>query len=161
MRLPVRYIAECMDDWKVPYLRAYTGDEFSRRLADYGFVAPTMLSRGIGYDTSERRTLFPQDQPWLGEGDLHYLAKKSASSVRNGAPLFDRTLTQGNYSLGVIAPFGPLVEQLAAAVSGDPALAIIACTCIQRELRDTLTKVGALDVRGFADGLAKTIERLK
>lgn len=161
MRLPVRYIGEYMDDWKVPYLRAYTAEEFSRRLANFGFLDPTPLSRGVGYDTSERRTMFPQDAPWLGEGDLRYLAKKGSSSVRSGKPLFDRTLTHGNYSQEVISLFGPLVEQLVGRTMGNPALAIIACSYIQRELRDALSMDGRFDVTNFAHTLGSTLKKLQ
>jgi ubiquinone/menaquinone biosynthesis C-methylase UbiE len=161
MRLPVRYIGEYMDDWKVPYLRAYTAEEFSRRLTNFGFSAPTPLSRGVGYDTSERRTLFPQDKPWLGEGDLRYLAKKCSRSIHSGTSLYDRTLPHGNYSQEVISLFGPLVEQLAARTSGNSALAIIACSYIQRELRDALSMDGVLDIAGFADIFGKTLTKLK
>lgn len=161
MRLPVRYIGEYMDDWKVPYLRAYTADEFSNRLADFGFSIPVPLRRGVEFDTSERNTLYPQDASWLGEGDLRYLATKKAASTYSGNRLFERTLSHGNYSPEVISRFEPLVKKLAALVSGNPVSAIIACSYIQRDLRDILSKKGQLDIDGFAEAFGNTLRKLE
>lgn len=72
------HIAEYIDDWKAPYLRAYTNLDFSTRLRSLGFDADAPLPYGTTYDTSERKTRFSNEADLIGEGDLRYLIEKKA-----------------------------------------------------------------------------------
>ena len=53
--MPVRRIAEWIDDWFVPVLQRYTVDDVRRRLEELGFAGATALAQGTHYDTSQRR----------------------------------------------------------------------------------------------------------
>lgn len=145
--LPVRYVSEYMDDWKVPYLRTYTEAEFTARLSDAGYGECRPLSRGVTYDTSERRTLYPQDRPWYGEGDLRYLVVKRHCRRLQGKALGKSGLDDdGRHAPEVIARFAPLMSRLGTLAAGNPVLAVLACARLQRIVRDVLSVPGALDV---------------
>jgi ubiquinone/menaquinone biosynthesis C-methylase UbiE len=161
MRLPVRYIGEYMDDWKVPYLRAYTSKEFTQRLRSLGYIDPRLLARGVAYDTSERRTVYPEDAPWYGDGDLRYLLTKGALPAEHAGALGESGLTIADrYAREVTERFGPLTHSLRQLASGNAALGILACASIQRDLRDTLSRPGRLDVPGFEARYRSVLEQL-
>lgn len=162
MRLSVRYIGEYMDDWKVPYLRAYSSAEFSARLHDFGFSNPAPLLRGVEYDTSERRTLYPQDIPWLGDGDLRYLITKERTDCHDGAKLGESPLSNPDYYASEVAEcFGPLVSELKLLVTENNVLAVVVCANLQRELRDTMSRKGTLDVAGFKARFSEVLQQLR
>ena len=72
------YIAEYIDDWKTPYLRAYTCADFETRLEALGYHQPSRLFYGMDYDTNDRLSNFSNDRKYLGEGDLRYLLRKKS-----------------------------------------------------------------------------------
>jgi ubiquinone/menaquinone biosynthesis C-methylase UbiE len=159
--LSARYIGEYMDDWKVPYLRAYTAEEFGDRLREVGFVDPTPLARGVAYDTSERRTLYPNDSGWYGEGDLRYLTTKEQTTSSGAATLCGSGLDlDERYAVEVVERFSPLTQSLREATRGNPALAVLACARIQRELRDMLTQPGPLNIEQFESAFGVILNQL-
>ena len=153
-----RYVAEYLDDWKVPYLRTYTDADFTTRLADFGFDAPAPLPYGVSYDTSHRRTLFPDDAVWLGDGDLRYLITKTENRPQTGTPLND-----GEY--GSVAPFAreitdrfaPQFDALAKATAQNPLLALATCAKIQFALREILSREGPFAIDDFEAVLTEAI----
>jgi ubiquinone/menaquinone biosynthesis C-methylase UbiE len=161
MGLSARYIGEYMDDWKVPYLRAYTDNEFTSRLRELGYVEPKPLLRGVSYDTSERRTVYPDDLPWYGEGDLRYFLTKgkerqpadTAALVGGGIEIEER------YSADVLRRFSPLTQSLTDIAQRNPVIGVLACARIQRVLRDTMTRSGRLDVMEFESEFRSIIQQ--
>jgi ubiquinone/menaquinone biosynthesis C-methylase UbiE len=161
-RLPVRYVGEYMDDWKVPYLRTYTAAEFSNRLRDLGYSSPKPLPRGVTYDTSERRTAFPEDAPWYGEGDLRYLLTKGPTRPNHASVLGNNSLAiMDRYAPEVTERFRPLTRSLQDLASRNLVLGALACASIQRYLRDTLSKPGPLDLVDFEHGCKSVMEQLR
>jgi len=77
--LPTGRIAEMLDDWKAPYLRAYTNQLFTAALQELG-CASSRLMRGMDYDTSEqlRRGSSPE---MLGNGDLRYMVTRKSKDL--------------------------------------------------------------------------------
>lgn len=80
------YIAEYIDDWNTPYLRTYTDNDFKNALETLGFHTPFRLMYGMDYDTSHRLACFPEDNRYLGEGDLRYFVEKK-EHITNNRPL--------------------------------------------------------------------------
>lgn len=150
MRLEARYVAEYIDDWTVPYIRTYSAQTFSRRLEDAGFVDTNPLRYGVGYDTSHRRSLFPEDSVWMGEGDLRFLLTKTSGpkTVR------DRLRPEPEdfdvpFDPVIVEKFKPLFDAFGQAVKDDIVLAVVTSANIQRNLRDLLSKEGRFDVEEF------------
>lgn len=81
LQTPTPFLAEYMDDWKAPYLRTYSNQDFSSRLAELGFENTNPLPFGTDYDTSHRVNLYPNDRIFLGEGDLRYLVTKQTDPL--------------------------------------------------------------------------------
>jgi ubiquinone/menaquinone biosynthesis C-methylase UbiE len=158
MRLEARYVAEYIDDWTVPYLRTYAADQFSRRLAELGFSDTGPLAYGVAYDTSHRRTLYPDDAPWLGEGDLRFLVTKTGEATAGGTPLPSEPEAMGKpFDERVVARFGPLLDRFERAVGDDLALAVITAANIQRSLRDILTRDGPFALDEFEASAVEAI----
>jgi len=151
MSVEVRYIGEYMDDWKVPYLRSYTDLDFSTRLREVGFGDITRLWRGVSYDTSERLLRFPNDRPWLGEGDLRYLLTKTGIvGVPDGRPLSsDEHGSKPDFDRAIAEKFdGPLCD-LESAIGSNVILAVLVASNLQRRLRDMMSEDRPFDVDGY------------
>jgi ubiquinone/menaquinone biosynthesis C-methylase UbiE len=86
---PVRRIAECIDDWYVPFLHCYTDADVSHRLGEFGFADARRLMRGETHDSSQRiLTGDAAEAGWMGEGDLRYWAEKTFHpESKDGVPL--------------------------------------------------------------------------
>lgn len=159
-----RYIAEYLDDWKVPYLRTYTDSDFGGRMAALGFERTGTLPYGVSYDTSHRKSTFPTDADWVGEGDLRYLATK----VERGSPASGSPISDGEYGSEYIFPvaiserFGKLFDDLESGLKtvaiGDgnaySMIAIAACARIQQTLRSLMTESRSFPV----DDVAKCVQ---
>ena len=158
MRYPVRYVAEYVDFWKVPFMRTYTADDFGARLEELGFDATEPLPYGVSYDTNHRRTLYPDDAVWLGDGDLRYLATK-VSNPRGDS----HRISNSEYGSAVefheeiVDRFGPLLDELEGVVSGQPLLAIASCANIQRAMREINSAEGPLGVEKLESTVREVI----
>ncbi|MBI4366478.1 MAG: class I SAM-dependent methyltransferase [Deltaproteobacteria bacterium] len=142
-----RYVAEYLDDWKVPYLRTYTDADFGTRLADMGFDRSAPLPRGVAYDTSERRTRYPTDAHWMGEGDLRYHLTKVGGGSKNGTPLSAAEYgSDVEFDPRILQRFVSRFDRLQHAVSGDPIASLAACGRIQYRLRELMSQEGPLDL---------------
>jgi hypothetical protein len=147
-RYPVRYVAEYIDDWKVPYLRAYTRADLGSRLDELGFQNTTPLPFGFDYDTSHRRNTNPADAIWMGDGDLRYLLVKVKPPSGDTRPL-----NSGEYGSDVaFAPelegrFGSAFAELKELLDGHPLMTVMVCAHIQRDFREVLSRPGGLDLR--------------
>lgn len=152
-----RYVAEYLDDWKVPYLRTYTDADFGGRMRELGFADAKVLPHGVTYDTSERRTRFPDDVHWIGEGDLRYLARKSASPVSGGNPLSASEYGSAvEFDPRIPARFGARFDRLEHAVAGDAVASLAACARIQFRLRELMSAEGPVDY----DAWERTIDEV-
>ncbi len=154
-----RYVAEYLDDWKVPYLRTYTDTDFGGRMAELGFERMPPLPRGVTYDTSERRTRYPQDEHWLGEGDLRYLAVKRGSKQASRKPLSDSEYgSVVNFDPRIPARFAPRFDRLERAVAGDAVMALAACARIQFRLRELMSMDGPLDLESWEATIDEVVD---
>jgi SAM-dependent methyltransferase len=157
-RYPVRYVAEYIDDWKVPYLRAYTQDDMGGRLDELGFENTVPLPFGVDYDTSHRRNSSPTDAVWMGDGDLRYLLVKARASSGN-----TRSLKGGEYgSDAAFAPelevrFGSAFAELEELLAGHPVTTVLACAYIQRDFRDILSRPGRFEPRAVDESIAQVL----
>jgi ubiquinone/menaquinone biosynthesis C-methylase UbiE len=77
---PTGCIAEFIDDWYVPNLKRYAREDVENRLEELGFPEPKYLKEGMTYDTSARRG-DPQENAWMGVGDLRYWATKNSRAT--------------------------------------------------------------------------------
>jgi ubiquinone/menaquinone biosynthesis C-methylase UbiE len=151
MNVEVRYIGEYMDDWKVPYLRSYTNSDFSKRLREVGFGTVNRLWRGVSYDTSERLERFPNDRPWLGEGDLRYLLTKTGvASVADGRPLSDDEFgSKPDFDRAIARNFDEPLRDLEAAIGSNVILGVLVASNLQRRLRDIMSEDKPIDVVNY------------
>jgi len=77
--VPIRRIAEWIDDWFVPVLQRYTLEDVRRRLVELGFEDAQPLPRGTVYDTSERRVeASPDEVELMGDGDVRFWCQKTS-----------------------------------------------------------------------------------
>ncbi len=158
MRLDARYIAEYVDDWTVPYLRTFSMEAFSKRLLDAGFSGTEPLRFGVGYDTSHRRNLFPEDAVWMGDGDLRFLLTKTGSMVESTVRLSANPESVGKpFDPIIIERFAPLFDEYERAVGKSVLLAVVTSATIQRTLRDILDREGRFALDEFYDTTARTI----
>lgn len=159
-----RYVAEYLDDWKVPYLRTYTDEDFGGRMESLGFAKGRPLPYGVSYDTSHRKSIFPADVNWLGEGDLRYMAVKE----RRGDPTSGRAISDSEYgsdytyAASIIDRFGKLFDDLGSQLvlagggAADPTMTIAACARIQMTLRNLMTENRAFPVNDVAQCIEET-----
>jgi len=90
MEMPIRRIAECIDDWFAGYLRRYTQTDVENRLKELGFSNTERLMYGTIYDTSQRRQGAKSIEIQLmGEGDLRYFCRKTRDPSGNNYTLPD------------------------------------------------------------------------
>ena len=158
MRYPVRFIGEYIDDWKAPYLRTYTADDFGSRLKELGFDNTDPLPYGVAYDTSHRRTLYPEDADWLGEGDLRYFLTKLRKAGANQHIISESEHgSTAAFSQTVADRFAPHFDALVDAVKDNPISAIASCAKIQRAMYDIFNSEGRLDVEEYEAVVRDTI----
>ena len=83
MDMPVRRIAEWIDDWFTGYLPRYTRRDVTIRLDELGFTDTRPLDHGVTYDTSQRRLdASAREQALMGDGDVrHFCRKVSVASA--------------------------------------------------------------------------------
>jgi SAM-dependent methyltransferase len=151
-RYPVRYVAEYIDDWKVPYLRTYTRDDLGARLDELGFENTTPLPFGLDYDTSHRRNTNPADAIWTGDGDLRYLLVKVQPSSGDTRPL--KSSEYGSdvaFAPELEARFGNAFAELKDLLDGRPFMTVMACAHIQCDFREVLSRQGGLDLRAVEE----------
>ena len=161
MRYPVRYVAEYMDDWKVPYLRTYTIADLGDRLIEL-CLDGQLLKYGVDYDTSHRRTLFPRDIPWLGEGDLRYVLTKTGQSQGETKRLDDGEYGSAlHFDAAIEARFGDLLDEIATLTSNDSTLILAACAHIQKDLRDIMTRPGELNLPAIEASVRNVLTLLR
>ena len=153
MRYPVDRVAEFLDDWKVAYLRTYTAHAVSSALSGLGFATPRPLPFGMPYDTSERRARYPGDAPWLGEGDLRYLATKEHHST---APVALPSAPAEAFAPAIAARFDDVFAGIERATANATAR-LAAAAHLQYELRAIMSREGPLDVAAFAH-VARDVE---
>lgn len=154
MRYPVRYVAEFIDDWKVPYLRAYTHADFGGKLETLGYEPNKPLERGVVYDTSEKRTTYPHTIDWMGEGDLRYFLTKISEPQET-----DHSISNSEYGsdvpfhANIINRFKPLFDDVIGDSSTSPLVTLARCAYVHKGLRDLLSEEGELDLDAFENVL--------
>ena len=80
--VPVRRIAEWIDDWFVPVLQRYTVEDVRRRLEELGFSGATALAQGTHYDTSQRRIgASDQEIELMGDGDVRFWSREDRPAL--------------------------------------------------------------------------------
>lgn len=90
MGVPVRRIAEWIDDWFTGYLRRYKVVDVTQRLNELGYDQTQTLQRGTVYDTSQRRVQASETElALMGEGDIRYFCRKVSSPLGNHFQLPD------------------------------------------------------------------------
>jgi len=143
MGLDTRYIAEYIDDWKVPYLRTYDPEIVNRALVELGYLNPIRLMQGYAYDTCDRLFRYPEDACWFGSGDLRYLVtKETETNPPPGALSFLDDPGEPAWSDEVTEMFEPLVKRLAFSVQKNRTIGLMGCARVQRELRDLMSQAG-------------------
>lgn len=156
--LTPRYIGEYMDNWTVPYLRAYRHQDFGARLRSLGFEGAEPLQAGVSYDTNVRLHQYPQDRPWMGEGDLRYFMVKGGKGDPDAAPLPETFVDESMvFDPAILDMFGPLFDDYDRLVREDPQLAVTVSANIQRRLRDLMTQEGAFPVEAFRDHVTEML----
>jgi ubiquinone/menaquinone biosynthesis C-methylase UbiE len=166
--VPVRRIAEWIDDWFVPVLQRYTLEDTRVRLVELGFPDARPLPRGTGYDTSERRVEASQEEVELmGDGDVRFWAQKTAApSGTDEHQLPDAPDGKGSHwtdgpAVTAIDPHLAKVrealEQLEAARGSEAgAYRIMTCGLVHSATRTMLETEGPFDV----PALSRRLERI-
>ena len=160
---PVRFIAEYVDDWKTPFLRAYRQETLERKLQDLGFQDVKRLWGGMPYDTCARIIGHPQDRPFLGEGDLRYLAVRGSLGSGGRESLSANHIDETpEIEKQVKEVFGSDLRELMDVARSRKAAAIVACARLQLYLRQSvLSTRDAMDVDALSNYLKETIRLLR
>jgi ubiquinone/menaquinone biosynthesis C-methylase UbiE len=156
MRYSPRYIAEYLDDWKVAYLRTYTGREMVANLMALGFDTPRRLPFGMSYDTCQRRENHRSEASWVGEGDLRYLVAKTRHIDDVKSELV--AASTDDFSPEIKNMFGATFLEIERAVIGRPMMMIAAAASLQYRLREIMSDEGPLDITGFAAAAAEVLQ---
>ena len=156
--VPVRRIAEWIDDWFVPVLQRYTVDDVRRRLEELGFAGATALAQGTHYDTSQRRIGASDEEiALMGDGDVRFWCEKTQRpSGADDARLPDAPDGKGSFwedgpAVTAIDPdlarIRTALEQLET-VRGDGARAfrVMVCGRVHTETRARLEAEGPFDM---------------
>ena len=142
-----RYIAEYMDDWKVPYIRAYTDLEMRKALSAVGLKPAVRLYWGEPYDTCLRPRIHPSESDLWGEGDLRYFVVKSEST--DSEIELDKNLdTNETIVSGDNSIYGEYLQtvrnKLLTLEKRRDQVGFLAK--VQRQLRDTMSEATAVDL---------------
>ena len=171
MGMPVRRIAEWIDDWFVPYLRTYTADDVTSRLAELGHQHTDPLAYGMGYDTSQRKVgADATEQELMGEGDLRFFCVKAGPSSGHQSPLPDPPGGHGSayQDAPCVARADKPLRRIAAALTAlethadtDPqAYRVLVCRLVHERVRGLLETDGPLDLPAYIDYLSRLADLL-
>jgi SAM-dependent methyltransferase len=156
--VPVRRIAEWIDDWFVPVLQRYTARDVRNRLVELGFTGATPLAHGTHYDTSQRRLgASAREVELMGDGDVRFWCQKTERpSGSDSARLPDAPDGKGSFweDGPAVKQIEPELERLTAALErveaarSDSARAfrIIVCGRVHAETRAGLEADGPFDL---------------
>jgi len=156
--VPVRRIAEWIDDWFVPVLQRYTVEDVRRRLVELGFAQAGALTQGTHYDTSQRRVgASEQEIELMGDGDVRFWCQKTDRPAgTDDARLPDAPDGNGSFwedgpAVKRIDPelerLRTVLERLEAARSDSArAFRIMVCGRVHTETRARLEAEGPFDV---------------
>lgn len=148
--VPVRRIAEWIDDWFVPVLQRYTLEDVRLRLEDLGFEGAQPLAKGTHYDTSERRIdASPEEVELMGDGDVRFWSQKTSAPKSDDNPLPDAPDGKGSFwtdGPAVTQIDAPLARVRAAVEKLEPAYRIMVCGLIHTQTRTLLETEGPFDV---------------
>ncbi len=156
--VPVRRIAEWIDDWFVPVLQRYTVEDVRKRLVELGFTGATALAHGTHYDTSQRRIgASVREVELMGDGDVRFWCQKTERPLgSDSASLPDAPDGKGSFweDGPAVKQVEPELERLTAALDrleaarSDTARAfrIMVCGRVHAETRARLEAEGPFDV---------------
>jgi ubiquinone/menaquinone biosynthesis C-methylase UbiE len=164
MSVPVRRIAEWIDDWFSPYLRRYTVQDVRDRLRELGFADAEALPGGTNYDTSQRLVgADAQEAELMGDGDVRFFAAKTQEPSGNERQLPDPPGGKGSpYEDGPtvtafaepLARIAAALEQVEARHGNDGGLHRVAvCGAVHSKVRSLLETDAAFDTAAFAEHL--------
>jgi len=161
MEMPIRRIAEWIDDWFAGYLRRYTNEDVENRLKELGFVNTDRLKFGTLYDTSQRRQGAGSDEMYLmGEGDLRYFCQKTRSSIGNKFLLPDgkgSLYTDSDLVTQFAAPLEQLSKNLARLEKKRgheiSTYKIMVCRSVHSKVRSLLETEGPFDMNALYNHL--------
>lgn len=168
--VPVRRIAEWIDDWFVPVLQRYTVDDVRRRLEELGFSGATALAQGTHYDTSQRRIgASDQEIELMGDGDVRFWSEKTdRPSGSDEAKLPDAPDSKGSFWTDgpAVTQIDPDLQRTRAALErletarGDAARAfrVMVCGRVHTETRARLEADGPFDVERLRARLQEIAE---
>ena len=147
LSLENRYIAEYMDDWKVPFLRAYKDNQMRDSLSCCGISPLIRLFWGENYDTCLRPKIYPTEKDLWGEGDLRYFGVKTKEFNRIISKDID--VVESTLSKGIT--YHSLIKKCSNEVSNinNTKDKVIYLAKIQKLLRDTMNKPYEFDVNKF------------
>lgn len=156
--VPVRRIAEWIDDWFVPVLQRYTVEDVRNRLVELGFSNARALTQGTHYDTSQRRIdASAQEIELMGDGDVRFWCQKTEGPrAADSARLPDAPGGTGSFweDGPTVRQIDPELERIRAALErletarGDAARAyrIMVCGRAHAETRGRLEAPGPFDL---------------
>jgi ubiquinone/menaquinone biosynthesis C-methylase UbiE len=165
--VPVRRIAEWIDDWFVPVLQRYKVEDVRLRLEELGFEGAQALERGTHYDTSERRVGAAQEEiELMGDGDVRFWSQKTTQpSGGDDAKLPDAPDGKGSFwedGPAVLAS-DPALDRVRTALeqleqgrgSEAGAYRIMVCGLVHSQVRTLLETPGPFDVAALETRLGE------
>ncbi len=159
MEMPIRRIAEWIDDWFAGYLRRYTDDDVENRLKELGLVNTDRLKYGTIYDTSQRRQGASHTEiNLMGEGDLRYFCQKGRNPTGNNFVLPDNEGKGSFYTdSDLVLKFSDPLEQLSKNINcleikrghEMTTYKIMVCRSVHSKVRSLLETEGSFDVNAL------------
>jgi ubiquinone/menaquinone biosynthesis C-methylase UbiE len=174
MEMPIRRIAEWIDDWFAGYLRRYTHSDVEICLKELGFVDTDRLKFGTIYDTSQRKQEANMHEVHLmGEGDLRYFCKKDKGMVGDTHYLPDSPQCEGSCFSDApevtqfFVPLDHLTENLKRLEKRKgheiSSFKILVCRSVHTKVRNLLETEGPFDtenLRSHLDNLNELVESM-
>lgn len=164
MEMPIRRIAEWIDDWFAGYLRKYTHTDVERRLKELGFVNTDRLKFGTLYDTSQRRNGADMREICLmGEGDLRYFCRKDRNTrgkryrLPDSSPVDGSSFHDSSEVTQFLVPLGQLSENLKRLEMKQgheiSTIKILVCRSVHTKVRSLLETEGSFDTENLTQHL--------
>jgi SAM-dependent methyltransferase len=165
MSIPVRRIAEWIDDWFSPHLRRYTVDDVKLRLRELGFADAEALAGGTVYDTSQRLVgADATEVELMGDGDVRFFSTKMQETSGAGHALPDPPGGKGSpyTDRPAVTAFAEPLARVAAAIEQVEArhgsegglYRVAACSSVHSKVRSLLEMDAAFDTTAFGEHLA-------
>ena len=156
-----------MDNWKVPYLRAYEERHLLARADELGLAPAERLQFGMPWDTNHRRKVHVRDADWVGGGDLRFILEKTLHATSEGTHHSINTeniAPDSRYDARILEVFEPLFDELDAVAAPQKLMGLLAHRQAFLRVAEALRSKGPFDwpaLAGYLHDLSRDLRQVK